>query len=549
MEQRALVAFVLSLIVITIWTVWSGQKSQEHKKEAIQQTEIAKSPEKVQQEPQVQEKKTPIEIPKFEEKSEKGSFKEEFITIDTPLMYVTLSNKGGVLTSCKLKKYKESIDQNADLIELIPEVQTDERFLDVVLGNELDEVIKNNRYRFDDKGFVLENGKGLKSIHAQSELGSDITIRKTWTFHEDSYVIEHEVEILDKENRSITDRLGILMYDLVGHDKSRWVGFRGPVILTKKDLDEVKKISKYEEPKDEVIWAGFASKYFLSAIEPVDVENKKILLKENDDTYREMIIEQSLKERDQTKFKYIMYFGPKALSELKKAGNGFGKALNFGFFDIIARPLLIALKFIYKFTKNYGIGIIILTILIKLIFWPLTHKSYSSMKEMQRIQPRIKQVREQFKNDKEQLNREMMLLYKTHKVNPFGGCLPMVLQIPVFFALYKTLMDSIELRHAPFIFWLKDLSGPDYLFNFPQGINFFGIEGIGPLPLIMGVSMIIQQKMTPTMGDPMQAKLMMLMPIFFTFLFISFPSGLVLYWLMNNLLSIIQQVYIQSKLE
>jgi len=171
------------------------------------------------------------------------------------------------------------------------------------------------------------------------------------------------------------------------------------------------------------------------------------------------------------------------------------------------------------------------------------------MKELQRVQPSIKQIRERFKDNKEELNREMMLLYKTHKVNPLGGCLPMLVQIPVFFALYKALMDSIELRHAPFILWVKDLSAPDYLLRFPPGVSLFGIEGIGPLPLLMGATMVIQQKMTPTTGDPTQAKIMMLMPIFFTFLFISFPSGLVLYWLFNNVLSIVQQIYINSRVE
>ncbi|MGQ9654108.1 MAG: Vpu, partial [Thermodesulfobacteriota bacterium] len=211
--------------------------------------------------------------------------------------------------------------------------------------------------------------------------------------------------------------------------------------------------------------------------------------------------------------------------------------------------LLILLRFVNGYTHNYGIAVIVLTIIIKLLFWPLTHKSYSSMKELQRVQPRIKQIRERFKDNKEELNREMMLLYRTHKVNPLGGCLPMVVQIPVFFALYKALMDSIELRHAPFILWVKDLSAPDYLLRLPPGVSLFGIEGIGPLPLLMGATMLIQQKMTPTTGDPTQAKIMMLMPIFFTFLFISFPSGLVLYWLFNNVLSIVQQIYINSRLE
>jgi YidC/Oxa1 family membrane protein insertase len=227
----------------------------------------------------------------------------------------------------------------------------------------------------------------------------------------------------------------------------------------------------------------------------------------------------------------FIYVGPKEIVSLKKSGLHLEKALRFGWLDIIAKPLLLALRFFNKYLGNYGLSIIVLTIIIKILFWPLAAKSYKSMKEMQRIQPRIAQIRERFKNNKEQLNREVMQLYKTHKVNPMGGCLPMILQIPVFFALYYTLLGAIELRHAPFFFWIMDLSAKD-----PYYIT----------PLIMGASMFLQQKMTPSAADPLQAKIMLLMPVFFTFLFLNFASGLVIYWLVNNILSIGQQLYINK---
>jgi YidC/Oxa1 family membrane protein insertase len=192
---------------------------------------------------------------------------------------------------------------------------------------------------------------------------------------------------------------------------------------------------------------------------------------------------------------------------------------------------LIFLKYINKGTHNFGLAIIVLTIVIKILFFPLTHTSYKSMKDMQKVQPLMLKLKKKYKDDKEKLNKEIMALYRSHKVNPLGGCLPMILQIPVFFALYKALLGSIELRHAPFIFWINDLSAKD-----PYYIT----------PIIMGASMFIQQKMTPTVGDPTQAKIMLLMPIVFTIMFLNFPSGLVIYWLVNNVLSIGQQFYINK---
>ncbi|OQY12637.1 MAG: hypothetical protein B6I31_02815 [Desulfobacteraceae bacterium 4572_19] len=218
-------------------------------------------------------------------------------------------------------------------------------------------------------------------------------------------------------------------------------------------------------------------------------------------------------------------------------------------FNIIAKPCLWLMNFIYKFIPNYGVAIIILTILIKLLFWPLGNKSYKSMAEMKKLQPLMMEIREKYKNDKQRMNKEVMGLYKTYKVNPMSGCLPMIVQMPIFFALYRMLYSAIELRHAPFFGWITDLSAPDRLFHFGFQIPFMDPPcGIPVLTLIMGGTMILQQKMSPPAGDPTQAKMMMLMPVFFTFIFINFSSGLVLYWLVNNVLSISQQYYITKKI-
>jgi YidC/Oxa1 family membrane protein insertase len=249
--------------------------------------------------------------------------------------------------------------------------------------------------------------------------------------------------------------------------------------------------------------------------------------------YRLVFSRLSLQPGEKKTYLLSLYLGPKEISLLEKQGSKLEKVINFGWFDIVAKPLLISLNFFYRFCGNYGIAIILITVIIKILFWPLTHKSFQSMKDMQKLQPEMQKLKEKYKHKKEELNREIMALYKKYNVNPLGGCLPILLQIPVFIALYSVLQDSIELRQANFIsFWINDLAAPD-----PTYVS----------PLLMGASMFYQQKMTPSTADPAQAKMMLMMPIVFTFMFLNFPAGLVLYWLVNNVLSIIQQFYINKK--
>jgi YidC/Oxa1 family membrane protein insertase len=275
---------------------------------------------------------------------------------------------------------------------------------------------------------------------------------------------------------------------------------------------------------------------------------RPVLINEKILTNQMVMPEITLEPNTQSSYEYQIFFGPKSMRILNAMGNDLKKAIHFGMFDFIAKPCLWFMNFIYSVIPNYGIAIIILTLLTKILLWPLGSKSYKSMSEMKRLQPLMAEIREKHKNDKKQMNQELMGLYKTYKINPMGGCLPMVLQIPVFFALYRMLYQAIELRHAPFFLWINDLSAPDRLFHFNFSVPLMQPPyGIPVLTLIMGASMLLQQKMSPPPGDPTQAKMMMFMPIIFTFIFINFSSGLVLYWLVNNVLSIAQQYYIQKK--
>jgi YidC/Oxa1 family membrane protein insertase len=226
---------------------------------------------------------------------------------------------------------------------------------------------------------------------------------------------------------------------------------------------------------------------------------------------------------------------------LKSLGSGLERSIDFGYFAFISIPLLYVLRFSHQFTGSYGVDIILLTVLIKILTAPLTHKSMVSMKQMQKLQPQMERLKEKYSNDREKLNKEIMELYRRNGVNPLGGCVPMLLQFPVFIGLYNALSTPLELRHAPFL-WIKDLSRPDWQ-SLPFTVGNWQL-GIPVLTILMGASMFVQQWMTPTAGDPNQRKMMLMMPLIFTVMFVTFPAGLTIYWLVNNILSIAQQYWI-----
>ncbi len=543
MEKRALLAFVLSMLIITAWTILFSPPPTPPPPQEVSPEAGPGTGEEPRGERMAAER---LVVPPAG--SEEPRQAARIIKVETPLYVAEVESKGAVLASWKLKNYRESLSDDSPLVDLVRSHQGSVPFLGLRIGEKIDASVNSAQFEFDREEVLVSGPGEHATLKAVWSSGAGLLVSKEMTFWGDRYCVDLSVKVCDPQGRPVVDLLGIAWPHSANALSSSSAGFTGPVALSHNKYEELGDIDKFPAKGMDVQWAGFAYKYFLAALVPLE-EGKGVLHLNKHDGLVQMTLAQSPLDRESCQYDFRLYMGPKSANDLKMAGHDLAKALNFGFFDMVAQPLLTLLQFVNGYTHNYGIAVIVLTIIIKLLFWPLTHKSYSSMKELQRVQPRIKQIRERFKDNKEELNREMMLLYRTHKVNPLGGCLPMVVQIPVFFALYKALMDSIELRHAPFILWVKDLSAPDYLLRLPPGVSLFGIEGIGPLPLLMGATMLIQQKMTPTTGDPTQAKIMMLMPIFFTFLFISFPSGLVLYWLFNNVLSIVQQIYINSRLE
>jgi len=245
------------------------------------------------------------------------------------------------------------------------------------------------------------------------------------------------------------------------------------------------------------------------------------------------VLDDGVLEQEDAVFASDIYIGPKSIPLMKTLGIGLERSVDFGVFSFIAKPMHEFMMWMFQYVQNFGWCIILLVVVIKTIFFYPTHKAYSSMAGMRKIQPEMARLKELYGEDRQKMGQEMMKLYKKNKVNPMGGCLPILIQIPVFFALYKVLLMSIEMRQAPFIGWLQDLSVQDPYFI---------------LPVVMGISMFIQQKLNPQPADPMQAKIMQFLPPVFTIMFLFFPSGLVLYWVVNNTLAIAQQWYVMKKL-
>lgn len=460
------------------------------------------------------------------------------ITIDTSRYTAVISSSGARLKSFKLKEYRSTADAQSELVQLIDADSLRYATLQTV-GTEGFSLDADASYEINVPNDFIKLADGEdQTLKFRSVTSSGLEITKTFIFKDGRYSIDFHTTVSNLGTGPLTGGVNLALVKYWDDDAERDAySFAGPATLVNDKIEEVKvKKLKDESPTygREATWTSIQSKYFIDVVVPLGDSVDQIRLSRDQDKIQNTLQSPllTLRPSESRQLEYFLFFGPKELEILKAEGHKLDKSINFGFFEILAKPLLHVLTFFYGYLKNYGLAIILLTIIIKILFWPLTHKSYASMKSMQKLQPEMQKIRERFKSDKERLNKELMELYKKNRVNPMGGCLPMLVQIPVFFALYKVLLGSIALRHAPFALWLTDLSAKD-----PYYIT----------PVLMGASMFVQQKLTPVSADPMQAKIMTFLPVVFTFMFLNFPSGLVIYWLVNNLLTIVQQYYIHRK--
>lgn len=473
------------------------------------------------------------------------------ITIKTPLYTAQISENGAVFKSLALSDYRESTAADSPNKAIIGPENPYGTVRVAFDGNRVP-ALADAVFRADtaSEEIVLSTQKRAVTFSWQAPTG--IVLQKQFRFSPDSYLIEMDVTVANQSSADFGDRMVVSLFKFFPEVKAAY-GFEGPSAVIGKKLEQIKrkKIKDQSTYEGRIRWIATEGRYFMSALmprTPVDA-SMRVFLSDQDILENQLVLPAyQIPPGSEQRFEFALFFGPKSLQVLKKVDYDLNKAVNFGMFDILAKPCLYFMNLIYSVIPNYGIAIILLTIIIKILLWPLGSKSYKSMNDMKRLQPLMAEIREKHKGDKQKMNQEMMALYKTYKINPMGGCLPMFMQLPVFFALYRMLYEAIELRHAPFFGWIGDLSAPDRLFNFDFAIPFMQPPyGIPVLTLVMGASMFFQQKMSPPPGDPTQAKMMMFMPIVFTFIFINFSSGLVLYWLVNNLLSMAQQYYIQKK--
>jgi YidC/Oxa1 family membrane protein insertase len=545
MDKRTLLALALSFLVFLVWSLLFGPKPKETP------TEKQATPAREESQPLAKERKRPPG-PKRElmPEAERGS---PDITVETGLYVAVFSGSGPQIKSFQLKEYRSKLEKDSPLKELVQVNNKDGYGLSLGFLGENIPNIEWGSYKVNRQNIAVKAGDQPESLIYEWESPQGIRIRTEFLFYADKYEIGLSVTVANKSDYVIDDTLLFNIAHVPQEMRRSYGSFEGMALLLGNKLEKVKE-SKTQGKQflGQISWIAYEEPYFMSAI--ISENDKKATAKAAvlpDGEIRISYIPSpfNLGKNESTIRDFTLYLGPRDLYILKTLNKNLEKAVNFGWFDIIAKPLLVALRFFNKYLSNYGLSIILLTILIKILFWPLTRKSYQSMKEMRKLQPMMAKLREKYKNNKQEMNKQLMGLYKTYKINPMGGCLPMLVQMPVFFAFYRILPNSIELRHAPFVLWVNDLSAPERLFSFPFTIPLMAPPyGIPVLTLLMGASMFLQQKMTPMTGDPAQAKMMMLLPIVFTFLFINFPSGLVLYWLVNNMLSIAQQYRINRQL-
>ncbi|NIQ40330.1 MAG: membrane protein insertase YidC [Proteobacteria bacterium] len=557
MDKRAIIAIILSMLVIIIWQLIFAPSPKEPSviEEQEEQPAIEARREEVPKESRDEE------VPTYTERDESNV---RDVVVETPLYRAVLTTAGARLKSWALSEYMDSkksivlwrrkeVDPPQP-IEMVP----GRGLKDLPLATQLrlnGGVERDLVFDVDTAGLTVESDSvGSLVFVGQTEEGLEV-VKRFW-FNSDQYRIDLEVELINRADRPMNPQLTMIWSGVVAPG-GRYT-FSGPSVLSAGEVARLKpkEIRKGRTFTENVKWMASDDNYFLSMVAPqeadavrVDVQGREIPETEGVGFENRLTFpEKKVMPGGHEKFSFLIYIGPKLPELLKGLDIEAEKAINFGkWLGSIEKGLLFFLEFTHGLTGNYGVDIIILSILLKIVFWPLSRKSYKSMQEMQKIQPEMKMLQEKYKNDRERLNQEMMALYKRRKVNPVGGCLPMLVQFPFLIALYKALPLSFNLRHAPFVLWLQDLSAADTFFVDELPLPILGNTPVGPLPLLMGVSMLLQQKMSPTMGDPRQAKMMMIMPIMFIFIFLGFPSGLVLYWFVQNLLSIGEQYYTKRK--
>ena len=494
------------------------------------------------------------------------------IVIDAPLVRGSFSVRGARLDDVILTGYNETLDENSENIHFLKKTSSDTPFF-VEFG-----------WSSSDSGQTMPSADSLWSAD-RDVLSPATPVTLTWDNGQglqftrrisinDDYLFVFE----DSVTSSLPGDITLYPYGLVRrHGTPATTGMyilhEGPLgvfdeTLSEEDYDDLRDAGAAGikmTPETAGGWVGITDKYWLAALLPTQAKNYNFgfqSLAGNTDRYQVDFIDPNgllLAAGGAITSESRLFAGAKKVALLDYYAEqlnipNFDLAIDFGWFYFLTKPFFYAINWLFGLFGNFGVAVLAFTVLVKLAFFPLANKSYRSMAKMRLLAPKLQTLRERFGDDRQKLNQEMMALYKTEQVNPAAGCLPVLLQIPVFFALYKVLFVTIEMRHAPFFGWITDLSAPDptSIFNMfgllPYSVSFLPpFLQLGIWPILMGISMFLQMRLNPAPPDPIQAKVFQFMPIFFTFLLATFPAGLVIYWTWNNLLSMAQQWYIMKR--
>jgi YidC/Oxa1 family membrane protein insertase len=484
--------------------------------------------------------------------------KGEQIRVETDRFIAVIDTAGGDLRHLELLSQRDTLDKtkNFALLELQP-ARTYIAQAGLIGKDPQGKDLPNHRtlYTASEREVKLGEGAADVAVRLTATTPGGVKVTKIYTFHRHSYVIDVSYEI---ENKSAAPVQADGYFQLVRDgnppvgDSAMLPTYTGIAVYT--DKEKFQKVAFSDVDKNKVSypkksndgWIAILQHYFLSAWLPANNTPREFYTRRLDNgLYAAGVILPigTVEPGASAALKVPLYVGPQEGDNLANLAPGLDLTIDYGWLTILAKPLFWYLQWLYHWVGNWGVAIILLTLTLKAVFYPLSAASYRSMARMRVMAPRLQKLKDQYGSDRQRMNQAMMELYKTEKINPLGGCLPVLVQIPVFIALYWVLLASVELRHAPFMLWIDDLSRPDTLFGV-----WFGMP-IGLLPILMGATMIFQTYLNPEPPDPVQAKIMKIMPIAFSVMFFFFPAGLVLYWLVNNILSIAQQWQITRAME
>jgi len=540
--QRLILFFIFGFSVLMLWDAWE----KEHRPKPVAPIAAPSSIPGPAAKPEAQPAAAPA-AQRAPDGSVPGAAapvaKGETIVVRTDLVVAEIDTLGATLKRVELLKHKDSKDSAQNLVLLGPEHQYEAQ------SGLTGEGGPNHRtlWSVQPGNTTLAAGEQALEVRLSAQGKDGLAATKIYRFKRNSYVIDVALEIRNAGSQPLSP---YAYFQLTHNGKTSAdanavaetfgaQSFNGFAVYTEEKKFQKVQLTDIEKGKADFVkqasdgWLAYVQHYFVAGwLPPAKMAREYALEKRADGVYagRALVAAGSIAPGASASIAVPLYAGPQEQSRLAEVAPGFDLVVDYGWLTIIAWPLFWLLEKYHLLSNNWGVAIILLTVTIKLVFFPLSAASYKSMAKMKLITPRMTKIREMYGDDRQKMNQAMMDLYKTEKINPLGGCFPILVQIPVFIALYWVLLAAIELRHAPFILWIKDLSALD-----PYYV----------LPVLMTITMILQTKMNPVPPDPVQAKVMQIMPFIFSIFFFFFPAGLVLYWLVNNILSIAQQWQIQ----